>query len=393
MKKDPCILILYSSFGEGHIQASLAIQKQLASIGVLKVHLVDLLAEAHPVWNAFSRFCYISSMSRFPSLYGYLYSRTNRITPDETYSKLIHRIGKGKLKETIERIKPDAVVHTFPFLGMEILKDEEGYTIPTFTVMTDFVLHARWLHEHTDRYFVATEALKQEMLAAGIGGSRITVTGIPIREAFEKPQSKEKLFRKHGLNPHSKFALIAAGAFGVLADVEWMTNEALRITEYEIIIVCGRNQKLRDHLSAIFREEPRVRILGYVDYVEELMAVSSCMLTKAGGLTLSEALSLSLPVIVYRPIPGQEQGNAEMLSALGTVRIANSPEELTKELLRMQEEPNRYRIREAMQALYRPGAARSIADEVIRMMEQSELPIPVLPLRVSRKAVRVHGYR
>jgi processive 1,2-diacylglycerol beta-glucosyltransferase len=293
----------------------------------------------------------------------------------------------------IKRIQPDVVIHTFPFLAMEQLVRKLAIPVPTFTVITDYVLHTRWIHPGTQHYFIAAECLKREMIAAGISEQKISVTGIPIRKVFDAPVMTEALFTQYGLDPRKKYVLIVAGAFGVLAHVRKMVENILDQTEYDLILVCGRNDSLASRIKVSYAKDSRVHVMGYVDRMDEMMDVASCLITKAGGITLTEALSRSLPVIVYRPLPGQEEGNASVLSDAGAIRIADRLEDVTDILNQIRETAHLQRLKKAMKALYKPGAASAIASEIQQFASVYAHGKQSYPTPLERKAVQTHGYQ
>jgi processive 1,2-diacylglycerol beta-glucosyltransferase len=391
VNQNPCIVIIYSTFGDGHVQAAKAIRQSLVSRGIGRVHMIDLLAEAHPYWNAVSRFSYLKSSVYFPKLYGLSYDLTNQAKPDPQLNRLFHSLGKRKMKQIVDRLQPDAVIHTFPYLAMSQLSGKSGLGIPTFTVLTDYVLHSRWIHPDTDRYFVATEKLKQSLMTAGIEESRISVSGIPIREAFGGTLDKPFLYEKYSLDTRKQYVLISAGAYGVLSHVHKMVQAILNHTDFDILLVCGKNKKLLDKMVTACLD-PRIRVMGFVEQMEELMAVSSCLLTKAGGITLTEALSLSLPAIVYRPLPGQEKGNADTLSEHGALHTAHNIAQLTDKLRQLEQDPSRRRMVKAMKAVYRGQAAETIVSDVLQLVEQHAYTKQKYPAPAERKAVQAHGY-
>ncbi|MFC5406047.1 hypothetical protein [Cohnella soli] len=80
MKSEAKVRIYYSSFGDGHLQAALALQQSFASMGIHRVTLIDLFAEAYPRLDVISRYFYLRSAVHFPWLYGLLYKISNRPT-------------------------------------------------------------------------------------------------------------------------------------------------------------------------------------------------------------------------------------------------------------------------------------------------------------------------
>jgi processive 1,2-diacylglycerol beta-glucosyltransferase len=390
MKQDATILIVYSTFGDGHVQAAKALEQAFRALGCRRIHLLDLLAEAHPHWNAVSRFAYLKSAAYCPRLYGLSYRWTNARGRDSRLIRWLQSLGKRTMTAWMDRIRPDAVVHTFPYLAVSHLRSETRRDVPTFTVLTDYVLHSRWVHPGTDRYFVATEELGSELAAAGISDSRIVVSGIPVREAFDRPVDRQTACMKYGLDAGRKYLLLVAGAYGVLPQVQPLVRTALSRTGFDLLLVCGKNGKLAEEMNRSFGQDRRVRVFGFVERLQELMAASACLVTKAGGITLTEAAAMSLPVVVYRPLPGQEEGNADALCGRGALLAARNPEELSAHLVRLEEDEYRRRMAAAIGRIYRPDAARKVAAEVLQCVEQHRLSPEWTPAAGGRKAV--HGY-
>ncbi len=370
MKKELSFLIVYSTFGDGHLQAANAIRHALAEQGAANIHMVDLLAEAHPWWNAVSRFAYLNSTANLPKLYGFSYEVTNRARPDPRLSRMFHRLGRKKMQTLIEELRPDAVIHTFPYLAVSEMNARPGTRrVPAFTVVTDYVLHSRWVHPAMDGYFAATEQMKEALIQAGIPEERIAVSGIPIREAFSRKFDRGVLCEKLGLDSGRDYALISAGAYGVQSQVRVVTEAVLNHSDFEVVLICGKNRKLHAKMDSLYRYEPRVRLLGYVNQMEEWMAASSCVVTKAGAITLTEAMALSVPAIVYRPLPGQEEGNARVLAERGAILTTKNLNELKACLRQVESKAQRRKMAAAMKEAILSDSAQRIALEVRRAAE------------------------
>jgi processive 1,2-diacylglycerol beta-glucosyltransferase len=324
----PKILILFASYGDGHVQVTNALQHYFQQNKLANVIAVDLFAESHPYMNAVTRYLFIKSSIYSPQLYGWGYHYSQRIQYGQQMTNWVNSLCNRKLTQIIEREKPDAVIHTFPMLTMMELRKKNGWSIPSVTVLTDFVLHPRWLHPETDKYFVATEDLRKKLISEGIERDRVIVSGIPIRQSFLNTFQKSDLLQRYNLDPVKKTILLMAGAYGVLSDVNKMVRSLLARDDIQILIVCGKNQDLRQKLQIDFDGVREVHVFGFVEFIEELMEISICMITKAGGVTLSEATAMQLPFIIYRPLPGQEEGNAHYFAQQGTGRVANNMDEM-----------------------------------------------------------------
>lgn len=206
-------------------------------------------------------------------------------------------------------------------------------------------------------------------MKVGVAEERISVSGIPVRAAFAESADHAVLIRKHGLREDRLNILLSAGANGVSTKVRKILKSVLEHTDFESIVLCENNQKLRLSIEADYRNNKRVHILGYTDEIHELMSVSLCLLTKAGRMTLIEALALSLPVIVYCPLPGQEAGNAKAQSRQKVLYIASTEKELIGRLLLLEMKPYREEITRQMNDISQKNAAERIVSEVLEILE------------------------
>lgn len=318
------VLIVYARFGDGHYQVSKALEQQFASHPGTRfeVHLVDLFAEAHPAMDAIVRCAYAKSMTWFPKTYGWSYRVTNGMKHDRPLGRWLHAFGQSKMASLLRTIKPDAVIHTFPFLATYPAMASSGLAVPTYTVITDYELHTRWIHPLTDGYFVPTEEMKAQIAGLGIREDRIHVTGIPIRGQFRgERRSRLEICGEKGLDPDKTFVLVMIGA---LSDPERLVDSLLKLElSATLLLVAGRNARLCRRLAKRYESRTEVKVIGYADRIEAYMSVASCIVTKAGAVTLTEAIAMGVPVVVYKPMPGQEQGNAGYWDRRQALRMAN----------------------------------------------------------------------
>lgn len=319
--KTPKIMILYASYGDGHYQATKAIETCFHSRGIQNIIVLDLMAEAHPFLNELTKFVYIQSFKILPSVYGWVYNITKDMRPDTSILRMINSMGMRMLKEIIAKEEPDLIIHTFPQLAMPKLTKKTGVVLPLVNVVTDFDLHGRWVHPNVDRYYVATEDLRTEIIELGISGDRIVASGIPLGYDFGKPLTPNSdLLNK--LDPTKKTVLLMAGAYGVVQGLGDICKALISTEKNQVLVVCGRNQELFRGLYNTFEDCSDIHLYGYVNEVAQMMGVSDCIITKPGGITLSEALASRLPLFLYRPVPGQELNNALYLKRKGIANIA-----------------------------------------------------------------------
>ncbi len=392
--QEPNVLILYASYGDGHYQATKALEKSFHERGIHQVKMLDLMAEAHPKLNDLTRFVYMQSYRTIPGLYGLVYNMTKDMKADKPFAHILHAFGTRRLEEYLKTERPGVVIHTFPQMVMPKLRRKIGMDIPIVNVVTDFDLHGRWLHPDVDRFYVATEEMRQEAAGVGIDPERITVSGIPINNGFglasmEKENSPEFAAARAlragetpvpgiSLDPARKTVLLMAGAYGVMLGLRRVCDLLLEQNDIQIVVVCGRNEEMRAGLAQQYASSERIQVLGFTDRVASLMRMSDCIVTKPGGITLAESLACQLPIFLFRPVPGQERNNAVYLEEQGTAFVSRTADELAAQISALLGDPAKLQAaRDRAAALGRPHAADEIADDLIaRYLSHQHADIP-----------------
>lgn len=359
-----------------------ALKDQLERLGV-QVVVVDLMAEAHPMMDTMFRFLFAQSQtfSQYGiHYYGWSYYSTRRIERTHPLVRTGFTLGKRKLKQLLVEHRPDGIISTFPYFDVSSVVRQMNKHIPTFTVITDYDLHHRWILSTTDRYYVATYDLAEQMIHSGISPELVHVSGIPIRDEFEMqptaPNKKqflrssnlksEAICRKYGLNSNLRSTLIMSGGLGTQVLSNRFLHLLERIPNHQIAIVCGRNERWESELRAKFIHTSNVHIFGYVTAIHELMSCADAMVTKAGGVTLTEALALQVPLFIARPQPGQERENARYFARHGAALVARQDMELAMRLCDAYNQPSLLEsMKRSMTSLTHPHAAQRIAADIL----------------------------
>ena len=174
---------------------------------------------------------------------------------------------------------------------------------------------------------------------------------------------------KYGLNDHSPLILISAGSFGVTPLGEVISDFGAIEDEFQIMVVCGNNAELRKDLQIKQKSEPRLKkVFGFVDFMDELMAISDLLITKPGGITVSESMAIGVPMIFIEPIPGQEEANADYLIEQGAGVKARNLSVLLYKLAPLIRNPDKVTdMSRRTKAVSRPYAAKTIAEDVINL--------------------------
>jgi processive 1,2-diacylglycerol beta-glucosyltransferase len=375
-EKPKSILILHASVGAGHTRAAKAVAAALAlETPDARVVVVDALDLARPLFKRVYGKGYLDLVEKAPSLFGYLFELTDRRpSPRALGDKMrraVQRWGVHELSELLTRGGWDAIVNTH-FLAPELiaaLRRAGKMTAPQLTVVTDYDAHRIWAHQPTDHYCVAGPLAAASLRAHGVAPAAIEITGIPVDPSFSVPLDRDAARRSFGLSGGYPVVVQSAGGHGV-GPLEDVYRALLASTvPSEIVVVCGRNEDARKRLTAIRPPgRHRAKIFGFTDRMRELMASADLLVTKPGGLTVSESLACGLPMALINPIPGQEERNADYLLENGVAVKAGSPAALTgkvEDLL--SSEARLAEMRRRAKKLGHPRAAFAVARRALEL--------------------------
>ncbi len=365
------VLVLSVSAGAGHVRAAQALcaQAQLSHPQLQLTHL-DVMDLVPGAFRKLYSQSYIKLVAKAPTLWAYLYERTDRRTRASKADRLrrgIERLNTARFNGEIDRLAPDAIVCTH-FLPAELLSRrirKARRCPPVWVQVTDFDVHGLWLHEHMQGYFVASEEVAARLIGKGIAAQSVHVSGIPIMAAFTSAPDRDTAAAELGLDPRLPTVVMMSGGAGV-GDLETLTTQLLAVPALQIIVLAGRNQQLLRKLQAQAKQFPgRLWPMGFTSTVERVMAAADFAVTKPGGLTSSECLAMTLPMIVISPIPGQEERNADFLLESGAALKAVDAAALEFKIRRLLGDATQLtQMRERMRRVAQPQAACTVLDHV-----------------------------
>jgi processive 1,2-diacylglycerol beta-glucosyltransferase len=336
--------------------------------------VVDSYRYASQVFHRVASNGYIGMVKMLPQLYKYIYDQAERATKVSAFKTWLHHYTAVNLRQYVATLAPDVVVctHAFPCGVMAEYKREYADAPSVVGIVTDFVVHPFWIHRNIDRYAVATSAMRQALIARGVASERIEVTGIPIDRHFADSQSKADARRSIGIHPNRTTLLLMGGGLGI-GPLEKALERIDRLDhDIQTLVVVGKNSRLEQRLADAARRMTKpVKVAGFVPNVYEYMRAADVLVSKPGGLTSSEALAAGLPVVMLRPLPGQEERNARYLLDSGIGVRAQTSRELSDVLDRLLSEPARLeRMSFEAKRLAKPRAADGVADILERLMRE-----------------------
>ena len=321
MKK---ILVFYGSYGGGHLSAAKSICNHLKETygKQIEVKMVDCIEYINKYINKVSTEAYKELAKKAPWAWKHVYKNAQNGALSHI-SNTTNRLMSVKLNQLLQEFEPDLVISTHPFSTQmcAILKKKEKIDCKLATVLTDYHIHAQWLvlYKYVDYFFVANKQMKSDMIEEGVNDQKIFVTGIPVAEKFSQNFNKNAICEEFGLSLEKETVLFfAGGEFGLGRNTTFMVLKALirLFKNLQIIAISGKNKRMKarfEKLVEITNSSDRVKILEYTNKVPELMSICSYVITKPGGLTVTECLASNLPIVIINPIPGQEEENAQFL--------------------------------------------------------------------------------
>ena len=342
MKK---VIIFYASYGGGHLNAAKSIQECIINnYKDIDVELIDCMKYVNITIEKITTAAYREMAKKAPWAWGRIYNDSQK-GPLAHISSRSNKIMAIKLLKLLREKTPDLIISTHPF-GSQMcsyLKRKGKITSKIATIMTDFAPHDQWLvgSDYTDYFFVAHYKMKQYLMSKNIDEEKIFDTGIPISNRFLLNFNSEEILKDLNFEKDKKTILFFGGGefgLGKTKTVEIFECFVKLFPETQIIGVAGKNEKMKNAFTKIVEENHRennIRILEFTNKVPEFMSISDLVVTKPGGLTTSESLASSLPMVIINPIPGQEEENAEFLEENGIaiwVKKNDNPYEKLKNL-------------------------------------------------------------
>jgi processive 1,2-diacylglycerol beta-glucosyltransferase len=372
----PTALILTAHYGSGHIQVANVLADELRNNGYEPI-ISDLFGESYPRMSQITQSLFLKSFSYGTSFYKWWYYGTNKLN-GKGIAQFSRYLGRKRLQELITKHRPQFVISTFPLNSAPFLIKKAKYSIPTYTVITDYCAHPFWINPLIDHYFVAADIVKNGLVEHNVDEKRITVSGIPIGSEFYSIADKPSIFRKYQITPSNRVVTVLAGAQGVLKNVKDLAKLLLKNPSLQVIIVCGKNKALYEKLLPLAIQHPgSFRLFGYVDNVHEIFQISHCLITKPGGITISEAAALQLPLIFYKPVPGQEAENAQYFSQKGAAVVCHTANEIydsVQELFDNEQLMTSMKLQ--LRHIHKGHSSKMITDYAISQSEQRLLILP-----------------
>ena len=368
MKK---VMIFYASYGGGHLSAAKAIKNFIDDhYKEVQTEMVDCVKYVNKTLDKLSTSAYKEMAKKAPWAWGKVYYNSQKGLLAKISSSSNKLMAK-KLNKLLMEYKPNLIISTHPFASQmcSYLRKNHKLDAKIATIMTDFAPHDQWLvgSDYVDYFFVSNDKIKDSLIDLGIDSFKIFVTGIPLSARFLEEHNHKKILNDFYLSEDKKTILFfGGGEFGLGKNktVQILRTLLENYSDIQVVAISGKNEKMKSAFQELSNElhaESKIKILEYTNQVPELMSISDLVITKPGGLTITESLASKLPIIIINPLPGQEEENAEFLENAGAavwIKKDDNPKQIIDTILLNKDKLTQMRKNSEM--LSRPYSTRDI---------------------------------
>ncbi len=316
------ILILSAGFGDGHNAAARNLAHAIESLSEdAKVEVLDLFESTYGSLNTLVKYAYQGVVQYAPTVWAGVFSVFDN---PGLFRQQVN--GLGQLRDTLATVlnesEPDCVVSTYPVyahLIQDLYRDHAERPFRLVTIVTDSIsICSAWYRADSDVFVVANDQTRDVLIRAGVPRTRVQALGFPV--SLEFALERGPLLEPPGkADPRRILYVINTGKKKSGRVVERL----LEIPRTRLTITTGRDAKLRAELTRRFRDRAdRVQILGWTNLMPKLLMSHHLVVTKAGGAMVQEAIAGHCPLILNQVIPGQEEGNARLVEAIGGGTVA-----------------------------------------------------------------------
>ena len=348
------VLILSSNNGGGHNAAASALRDAIAAVGG-ESETLDCVSLISP---GFSRLCsrlHSFVYCRFPHLFRAAYRYTEKHSAMFRQGHPVRAIlglGKRRLARRIREGAFDSVLctHVFAALMLTDAVKTYGLSVKTGRVETDYTVTPGAEYTEMDLHFVPSASVGDALTQRGIPRSRILVSGMPVRSQFRSASDTADVKRRCGIAPAQKHLLLMCGSMGC-----GQMERVLRLLagkkggSIEVSVVCGTNRGLFRRMRKRYGGALGIHVYGQVENISQLMDSADLLLTKSGGMSVSEAAAKGLPMVLSDTVGGCEAYNQMFWCGTGGAVSGKSAEELTRLCLKLlDDEDGRKNMRAAL---------------------------------------------
>lgn len=359
------VLFLTVSTGQGHTSSAKAIEHYLNDHGA-ETFFLDVYGYISPkLCKAVSKI-YLFAAGKTPRFYGKQYDhadmgRNGWVEVVAEFNNII----KNKFIKFIEENEIDVVIASHLFAAQILTLIRGHVDIKSIGIVTDYTVHPKWENTHLDYYVIADKSLIPLAGRKGIEKETLLPLGIPVDMKFSVIQDKDEAKKELGFDLTRPLVFVMMGSMGY-GNIYSVIKEIDRAEiDCDVAVCCGNNKRAKALIDRTVHKK-NFQTYGFINNVDRFMDAADCIITKPGGLSVTESLSKKLPMIFVDPIPGQEYRNVEFLVNNGVGLYTTKTFTVGDALnIYFNDDERRKEIKNAVERLSKPNSAKDIGDFIL----------------------------
>ena len=360
-------LFLTVSTGQGHTSSARAIEKYINEQGA-ETFFLDVYGFVSPkLCNAVSKI-YLFASGKTPRFYGKQYDHADMGKSGwmELVAEFNHII-KNKFVRFIEENEIDVVIASHLFAAQILTMIKDQVDVKTVGIVTDYTIHPGWENTQLDYYVLADKSLIPLAQRKGLGKEKLLPFGIPVDMKFSKTRDKTAAKEELGFETDKPLIFVMMGSMGYGNIFSVIKQIDKSDTDCNVAVCCGNNKRAKTLVDRSAHRK-HFKTYGFISNVDRLMDAADCIITKPGGLSVTESLSKKLPMIFVDPIPGQEYRNVEFLVNNG-VGLYTTKSFTVEDALNIYFNDNdrRAELKNAVERLAKPDAVKNIGEFILSL--------------------------
>ena len=371
------VIILTASFGQGHNAAASGLREAFQRVAPeVQVQVLDPLKLCYGMRNELARRMHLAMVRHAPRIWAWLYRTSDRTAGVGGKMRWFKKL-RRTLHDLLAAAEPDVVISTYPAYNCiidQIYADHRERPFRTVMVVTDSLsIHSAWHASPSDSYFVPNQPTADVLTRAGVPSKKVLAYGFPVSPRFHE-LAEWQFMPTPGDDDWTRVLYVIHHG---KAKAGRVIERLLEIPGVQLTVACGGNRRLRERITRRTRHaQDRVHVFGWTERMPELLASSHLIITKAGGAMVQEALAAHCPIIVNQAIPGQEEGNAQLVEMLGVGVVAGCDNNVISAVHRaLADNAQVWRTwKAALDRHSQPDAALRIVRNILEQCDASQTP-------------------
>ncbi len=360
------ILVLSVPVGSGHIKAAGAVEQALTRLTPkAQIRSENCFQWVYPLYGYAYTSVYKFAQKRARRLLKFFYGGFGVDSGSSELLYKFHQATADRFKNLLEEFKPEYILCTHFSPGYFSALYKERYRYKLGIVITDYYIHPHWVNKEIDHYFIPHESLIDQLLSYGPSRNQIYPFGIPVGQELETEIDKDKARKSFGLEKNRICAVVMGSrVFGG----EWFSLvQKIVDFDYDLLVLCGENSSARKKIERL-RGRANLKTYGMIKNIYDLLSICDILITKAGGITTTEATKVGPCLLFANSIVGLEDKNEDFFIRHNAARRLNNKnaKSTLSDLLNSPEKMSE--MRKNLRNLAKKNSAQNIANVIFKSL-------------------------